>query len=251
MLSSSIRKQRIPLRCHGLAIAVVCAIAWEATAGDAPAPAQIRVVGEATVSAAPDVAWLDLAVVSEAGTAEAAVSRTAKNLEAVLAALRKTLGDSGELATQGYSVTPRYRYDPPSSPPRLEGYTARGGVRVTLRDPSRAGRAIDAATAAGANEIGGLSFGLNDEAPRRAEALRAAALDARARVAALASALDLSVLRVLSLEEETGDGPQPRVYAESFVMQAKQAVATPIEAQDVVVRARVRLVVEVAESRSR
>jgi len=232
-----------------LAIAICAGLAGSANASERT-PATLRVVGEATATAAPDVAWLDLAVVSDAATAEEAVRNTAKGLDAVLAALRKSLGESGTLATQGYHVTPRYQYDKTTSRPRLDGYSARGGLVVTLRDLERVGRAIDSATGAGANEIGGLRFGWRDEAPRRAEALAAAARDARARAQVLASALDLSVARVLSVEELGSDLPQPMLRAQAFMAESKSA-ATPIEAQDVVVRARVALVVEVVAAEAR
>jgi uncharacterized protein YggE len=225
---------------------VICAGLAGIASADAPVPATLRVVGEATVSAAPDVAWLDFAVVSEAESAEAAVGRTAKGLEAVMAALHRSLGDTGTLASEGYSVAPRYQYDKATSRQRLEGYSARGGLLVTLHDLDRVGRVIDAATGAGANEIGGLRFGWRDEAPRRAEALAAAARDARARVQVLAEALQLSVVRVLSVEELRDDVPQPLMRAQAFLAEAK-ASATPIEAQYVSVRARVALAVEMVE----
>ena len=58
-------------------------------------PGTIRVVGEATVTAKPDMAELDLGVVTESATAEAAGADNAKKMDRILAALKKEIGAGG------------------------------------------------------------------------------------------------------------------------------------------------------------
>ena len=95
-----------------------------------PRPGTIRVVGEATVSAKPDLAELDVGVVSEATTAEAAAAENAKKMEGLLAALKKEVGAGGEVKTVGYMVTQRHAE--PSKPREQAGH------RRLRRDQHRA-----------------------------------------------------------------------------------------------------------------
>ena len=115
-------------------------------------------------------------------------------------------------------------------------------MQVTLNDLSRVGRAIDAATASGANRIQALRFELKDELAARARALREAAVHARSKADALASALNLQIVRVLSLSEAGGPVVPMR---EAMLARAAADTATPIEPGTVEIRATVNLVVEV------
>jgi len=67
-------------------------------------------------------------------------------------------------------------------------YQARRVVRVTTRDPARAGEIVDAAARAGATVAGAFSFKVTDEAAARRAALEAAGKDARAKAETLAAA---------------------------------------------------------------
>ena len=112
----------------------------------------IRVTGEASVAANPDQAKIDIGVVTQAERADAAALQNAERTDAVLAALRKTLGQGAEIKTISYSVNPNYRY-PKEGAPVITGYTATNTLQVTLNDLKLVGKVIDAAVQFGANAI--------------------------------------------------------------------------------------------------
>src|SRR5437016_4272332 len=56
----------------------------------------IRVSGDATVTAKPDQAEINIGVVTEAQTAQAAANQNAQKQDAVISQLRKTLGSTAE-----------------------------------------------------------------------------------------------------------------------------------------------------------
>jgi len=206
-------------------------------------PPSIRVTGEATVSAQPDQAKIELGVVTQADKSETAASRNAQRLEKVMAELRKVVGSGGSIQTIGYSLTPDYRHTA-GSEPTIVGYTASNVVRVTLNDLTNVGRLIDVASAAGANRVQALHFTLRDEQAVRAQALREAATKAKAKADALASALGLQVVRVLEVSEAGGPvGP-----VRDVMFARAEAAATPIEPGTVEIRATVDLTVEVRGS---
>ena len=204
-------------------------------------PPHIRSTGEATVSAKPDRARLQIGVTTEAANAQAAAADNARRSEAMIAALKRSLGSDAAIRTSGYSLNPDFRYPKPGEKPVLTGYTASNTVEVTTDDLANAGKLIDAATQAGANNVHGIEFLLKDEEPVRARALREAAGKARAAAEAMASALGLRVVRVLAAEE---GGPQVIRPVRAMAMAA--SAETPVEAGNVQVQATVTLTVEVA-----
>lgn len=208
-------------------------------------PATLRVTASAEVSRTPDRVYLDIGVTTQAPRPADAVDRNARRVSAVLAALRRTLGPGGQLSTTQYSLTPEYHYAGNGTPPRITGYTASNVVRVRLDDLTRVGAAIDAASGAGANLFQNIRFTLRDPAAARAQALRRAALEARADARALAGALDLRIVRVLEVTEQTPAVTPHLIYPQASRMAAARA-PTEIESGSVSVGASVTLTVEVA-----
>src|SRR5688500_5534741 len=139
-------------------------------------PPSIRTTGEATVTARPDRAQIDVGVVTQADTSQNAVSQNAQKLESTLARLRQLLGANADIKTISYNVTPNYRYPKEGGEPTIAGYTATNIVRVTLDDLTKVGNVIDTASQAGSNRIQNLRFMLKDEGPVQAQALREAAV---------------------------------------------------------------------------
>jgi uncharacterized protein YggE len=206
----------------------------------------IRVTAEATVKIAPDQAQIDIGVITQAQTAQAAAQQNAQKLETVISALRRALDQTAEIKTVGYSLNPNYRYPATGGQPTITGYTASNVVQVKTSDLKRLGDLIDIASQTGSNTIQGLRFMLKDEQTARAEALRQAALKARAKADALASALGLKIQRVLHVEE-SGATPQPIMYERAEMASVAGKAATPVESGTIDVQAIVTLTVEIAQ----
>ena len=231
-----------------VAVVLACAV------GAAPVRAQqtplspvssIRVTGDAKVTARPDRVQIDIGVTTRAAQSQEAASQNARQVDAVLAAVRKAT-PAAVLKTISYSLNPTYQYHSKGEEPTIAGYSAVNVVQVTLDDLAKIGTVIDSATLAGANHVQGIQFTLRDQDAVRAEALRQAATRARAEAEVLAAALGLKVLRVLSVEENS-----PRVMPVHIAMAAPRAVAsgavtTPMEAGTLDVTADVSLTVEVS-----
>jgi uncharacterized protein len=212
-----------------------------------PPLSSIRVTGDAKVTAKPDRVQIDLGVTTRAHDSQAAAADNARTVQAVLDAVKKAVGTAAVLKTVSYSLNPNYDYHS-GSEPTITGYTAANVVQVTLDELARIGSVIDAATQAGANHVQGIAFTLRDQDAVRAEALKEAALAARAQADVLAAALGLKVVRILTVEEESPrimplySHPMPRAAA----MSSASAVPTPVEAGTLDVAANVTLTVEVS-----
>ena len=236
------------LQCAALLIAGLApaaALAAQALGVASSTLSSIRVTGDARVSARPDRVQIDLGVQTLAPQSQDAAGANARQLDAVLASVRKAAGPGAQIKTVSYSLTPNYQYHS-GGEPTITGYTALNVLEVQLDDLARIGDVLDAATRAGANRVQGIQWTLRDQDAVRAEALRQAATRAHAEAEVLAGALNLKILRVLTVEESS-----PQIVPVRSRMAAGRAavssaeVATPVESGTLDVSANVTLTVEV------
>jgi uncharacterized protein YggE len=231
-----------------VAVVLACAVAASPVgAQQTPLspPSSIRVTGDAKVTARPDRVQIDIGVTTRAAQSQEAASQNARQVDAVLAAVRKAT-PAAVLKTISYSLNPTYQYHSNGEEPTITGYSAVNVVQVTLDDLAKIGTVIDSATLAGANHVQGIQFTLRDQDAVRAEALRQAATRARAEADMLAAALGLKVVRVLSVEENSPRLVPVRAYMGAPRTVMTTATATPVEAGTLDVTADVMLTVEVS-----
>ena len=227
-----------------LAAAVLAATLSSPASAQQNPVSSIRVTADARVSAKPDRAQVDIGVQTHAPTSQQAAGDNARQVDAVLAAVRKSTPQA-VLKTVNYSINPTYQYHPNGEPPSATGYDAANIVQVTIDDLSQVSGVIDAAAQAGANQVRGVQFMLRDEDAVHAEALRKAAAKARSEADALAAALGLRVVRVLSAEEGAARGA-PVLHPNVMARTAAEGGPTQIESGTLDVAADVTLTVEVA-----
>ena len=194
-------------------LAATCAAAAQA---QSPAPAErlfdattfnLSAYGETRV--VPDQATITLGVQTKADTAQAAMAQNAERMASVMAALRRAGLAERDVQTSNLSLEAQYDYQP-NLPPRLTGYQASNDVTVTVHDLVRLGPVIDAVTSAGANQINGIGFGLNDpmaaeNAARPSHAVKAL----KAKADLYAAATGYHVVRLVNLSEGGGYAPGP------------------------------------------
>ena len=214
---------------------------------DRPRPRvpSITVTGEATISAEPNQAQIDIGVVTQARTAPEASKENAERVTRVLAELKKLLGKADEIKTSGYALTPNYRY-PQGGKPEIVGYNANNTVRIKTTNLDLVGRLIDSAMQAGANNVNRLMFTLMDEQGAQLEALRAASAKAKTKAEAIAASLGLKIVKIASITE--GERAVQPVFRQAMAARAEATPApTPVEPGTVEVRSTVSMTVEVSE----
>jgi uncharacterized protein YggE len=161
----------------------------------------IRVSGEGTSSSNPDMLRLQIAVVTHDTSAQGAAAENASVVGNVLQSLRALLGIGSSVTTVDYSLSPRYVPTADGREQIQRGFTARNTLRVETADFNKAGQLIDAAIAAGANDIGGIEYTLRNQAKLRADAMGEAARDARAKAEALAAAMNVKLGSIRKIED--------------------------------------------------
>jgi len=99
-------------------------------------------------------------------------------------------------------------------------------VTVRVRALDSLGGVLDAAVGQGANNLYGLSFGLQEPEPKLDEARRDAIADARRKAELYALAAGVTLGEVVSISEQTGyDRPMPEMRAASFAKDSGVPVA--------------------------
>jgi hypothetical protein len=156
--------------------------------------------GEATVSVPPDLAQIDIGVISQAPASDAAAQLNERRSAQLVQQLRTVL-PTFDLKTVSVTVNPNYRYPKEGGAPVVQGYTAVSTVRLNLTNLTVLRKIIDVATRAGASNINRLTFGLRDEKAARSRALADAAAQARSGAEALGSSLHLKLNKITRVEE--------------------------------------------------
>jgi uncharacterized protein len=187
----------------------------------------ISVSGTGTVSVKPDVADVTLGITVSKPTAKDARAAAATAMEAVIAAVKADGVADKDIATVNVSLSPNYDYGSGSSVPRLVGYQFSNTVRVTVRDLNKVAAVVDDSVTAGATNVAGISFRVNDPTAVQAQARQLAMAAARTNANALAQAAGVSIKGVASISEVASS---PINYYPSYAAGvAKDSASTPIQ----------------------
>jgi uncharacterized protein len=168
----------------------------------------ITVNGTASVIAVPDRTTFSFGVEARGETASKALSAASAAAKKVTDAVKGAGVDGKDVQTQNISLSTLTSSDGR----HIEGYAANASITVRARDLDHAGDMVDAAVAAGANNVYGPSLDRSDAEELADEALADAVDDARKKAEALAKAADGSLGQVISVSE-TGASAPPMPYA--------------------------------------
>jgi len=175
----------------GLALATVSTAAAQTASGPAPREATLTVTGDGTIERAPDLARLTVSIITNDDNPGVSSSENNERYNALKAKLAAIGIGADELHTYGYDVSfvphPPRDLPPEQRQPRY-GYITNRIVGITIVPIENAGKAIDAATAAGVTSVSGVSYDLKDRDSAYQAALVAAMGNARRTAVTLSSA---------------------------------------------------------------
>lgn len=202
---------------------------------------QITVVGTGEASAVPDMATIRFGVVSVQPTAGDAMAAMSEAMSSVMAALDSAGVAERDVQTSGLDLYPIRNAPKPnqSGEPAITGFEARISVSVLSRDIPALGGLLDAVVSVGANQMQGLTFGVQDPEAQLAQARKAAVADALAKAALYADAAGVTLGPVHSIVEQ-GANPRPEMMARAMSM---SDAGPPIAGGEVSLTAQVTVVI--------
>ena len=180
---------------------VASSMLWAGSVCAADQPlAGITVTGVGVVWAEPDQAAVEVGWTGVEALAGEAVTRASAAIGAIREALERLGIAAHDTRTTGYFVWREERWDERGEPHVL-GYRVSHNLQVVVRDVDQVGEVITAATAAGANQVGGITFTVADRRAPEAEARGLAVAAARDRASQLAELSGLTLGAALGIEE--------------------------------------------------
>lgn len=229
-------------------------------------PRGIVVSGHGEAKAAPDVARVNLGVESRMPTVEQATADANQRANAIVASLEQAGIPEKDLRTHSFSigfeqdpVPPPVPQPPPvarskdkeaasaattNAEPVVRGhYRVSNMLEVTLHDPSKVGAVIKLATDAGANNVWGISFELENPDALRAAARSQAIERAKRNAEELARLGGVKLGKLVSMSESDSGGGHPMMKT----MAQQDSGSVPVEAGELTVSHDVQLAYEVAD----
>ncbi len=205
----------------------------------------IRVTAEAVATGKPDCVYIDIGVLTQEKQSQNAVAQNTRQMDGIMTALHNLLGADADIKTINRALNPDYQFRPIGSKPAVSSYTAMNVVRVVVNDLDRIGAVIDTATQAGANHIESVRYTVRDPQALHSQAAREAALKAKAEAEALASALNLRIVRIVSVDDAADAGAPAPDPSLPDLRDVSEPAPSPAQPGSFVVAANVTLTVEV------
>lgn len=189
----------------------------------------ITVVGQGSARVAPDIAQVSVGADTVADTVSDAVKESNSRMDAILSALKALGIAEKDIQTQNYSIS----VEQVGVAPGLEGggtpakprYRVTNMVNVTIRELGKVGNVLDAVVEAGANNIWGVSFSVDDTKAALTEARGKAVADAQARARELAGLSGVELGSIVSVSEVVGSNSYPVAVERAFGMGADVSVS--------------------------
>lgn len=167
------------------------------------------VSGTGKVEASPDIAVADIAISVENLTAKTAQTEASKKSNSVVDYLKKAGIKDSDIKTSGYNIFPQYDYS--NGRNSIRGYQVTQSLTVKIRDMDKANTILDGVVSAGANQVNGLRFDVDEPEKLRSEARKKAIENANEKAQELRDQLGVGLGKIVSFSE-SGDASPPIMY---------------------------------------
>lgn len=167
----------------------------------------ITVSGVGKVRVKPNIATASIGVEITAPTLADATSQANIKATALIDKLKSLGVAEKDIQTVNYNVTPLTQQPKDGSTPKVTGYRVNNQFSVTIRNLGDAGKILDAVVTAGANNIYGITFGVDDPSTYQQQARAAAIKDAQDKANQLAKAANITLGKVIAINEGTVSQP--------------------------------------------
>ncbi|WP_158582934.1 SIMPL domain-containing protein [Lysinibacillus yapensis] len=197
----------------------------------------ISVEGNSKIEVKPDLAELQIEVVTQSENLEDAQSENALKMNDVIQSLLALNIEQRDIRTAFFNVFPRYDYI--EGKQVFRGYEVTNALSVEIHDVNDVGLVIDTALKNGANRISQLTFKLENESGYYQQALQMALQDAHEKAIAISSKLKLSYMPLpIEIVEQTSGG-RPILFKTAAA--AQSSMETPIETGTITIEATLKV----------
>jgi len=169
----------------------------------------INVSGTGRVTVVPDIATINIGVRTEAEIVTDALQANTDQAETITKTLQSMGVAKEDIQTSSFYVYQTERYDPMSGQVEGHFFVVENTVHVTVRDLSSLGEVLSAVVEAGANNIYGINFNVEDREAAIAEAQQLAIDNAKAKAALIADAAGVELGELMQINVFESGTPTP------------------------------------------
>ncbi|ALE03607.1 SIMPL domain-containing protein [Bartonella ancashensis] len=164
--------------------------------------------------ATPDMAIINLAVVTYDKTAQKALATNNTSMNNVIGTLKESGIPENDLQTSNLSI---YQINPEKYREQKDSenlYQVSNSLTVRIRDLSKAGKIFDQTMALGVNSVDGITFTNSDSKPFYKEARKKAVTEAIEKAKILAQEANVKLGKIIEIyENDNGQNPMPRLIS--------------------------------------
>lgn len=186
----------------------------------------INVSGKGEIFVKPDIAMISAAVEKEDLSVLGAQNQATEAINKIVAFLKNSGIEDKDIKTTNYSIYPRYDWIEKKGRV-FQGYTVSQTLEIKIRKIDKVGEVLAGVTGAGANQVGGISFTIDDEEAVKRDARQKAIADAKTKAEQLAKDLGVKIVRLVSFSENGGGYPYPVYKSEALGMGGMEAPEIP------------------------
>jgi len=185
-----------------LLIAVAAAIAITGPALAEKPTHTLAVTGTAEVAVSPDICYMTFIVTTEhKSSAAKAYQDNNRTMIAVRDAIRKAGVEQKDIQTQGFSITPQYHWNKDRDRSIFDGYKVAHNLHVKVRDLENVSGVLDAGVTAGATQVSGVDFTVENPKKYLLDARVEAIKAARKKAELIAETAGVELLKPISISE--------------------------------------------------
>lgn len=188
-----------------------------------PYAREITVTGDGKITAPPDIANIDLSVVTQGQTVKQVTLDGNQRMTKVVAAVKSLGVEDKDVVTSQYYLSPSYKY-PNNGVATISGYTLTQQITVKVRKLDSVDDVLNNGISAGANQVGQLTFDIDDTSAVKQQARTKAFAAAKQKAQEMADLAGVKLSRVITFSETTDQ--QPVLYNNySMTMKSEAAMA--------------------------
>lgn len=234
------RALALPRRARGGVIAAL-GLTLALIGGLAATPAQadddrrtITVSAQGTATGRPDRAQVSTGVVTQAKTAQDALTANTQAMQEIFQGLKEMGFEDRDLRTSQFNVSPQYTRpgNGPGrqEPPVISGYQVTNQLTIIIRDIDQVGQTLDQLVTLGSNQLHGIRFEISEPEPLLDQARAAAVEEALRKAKLYVNAAGVALGEIISISESSGYNPGP-MYARAMMMESADVPVAPGEQQ--------------------
>src|SRR3989338_3470101 len=187
------------------------------------------VSGAGKATGIPDTAQISVGVTKTASTVNTAKDSVNSSANKIIDDLKKLGIPDKDIETTNYSINPNYDYA--LGKQTINGYTVTQTLEINIAPIDVANKAVDTATADGANLVGGINFTFNDKTKKDLEnkARTEAVKMAKEKAGSLAKATGIRLGRIVDVQESGNFEPRPIMMAQGLELKSEDTQLQPGE----------------------